>query len=189
MRFSIIAVLASVVATVAAQTVGIAVHNPILGQVVNANTALTITWSNTDPTITNVNEISLMGGNSAALDIVIQNILPAPVPVADGQYTWNIPATVSTQPSYSLVLRDNNGIAHYSPYFTIMGSGHVAASVTSSSAASTGTNNPAATSGTKAATPSSGNSSTTAENDKSAASSIKAGLVGATVAGAIALFL
>lgn len=64
--------------------------NMIFDRIVNDNNAKTIS------------SIALMKGQSSNLEIYTPNILSAPIPVNPPQYTWNIPATVETNPSCKL---------------------------------------------------------------------------------------
>ncbi|KAI8368899.1 hypothetical protein EDC96DRAFT_504708 [Choanephora cucurbitarum] len=188
MKFSVAALLSLAASAVYAQSAGVAVNLPSIGQVLTAGTSFAITWT-VDANATassTINSIALMKGNAANLETVVPNILSAPIPVTPSSYNWNIPATIETNPSYALVLAGSNGGTTYSTYFTILNNGVAAASSGAASSA-------AATSGAAASQPAKSSSSASASpssTSTSGASGLKAGLVGAgAIAGTVALLL
>ncbi|KAI8332111.1 hypothetical protein BC941DRAFT_437550 [Chlamydoabsidia padenii] len=109
------------ITTISAQNVtdaGVAVNTPARGDVWNAGTAQTIKFTMTDPSITSIEGIVLMGGDQGNLQTYL--LVDSNVPVNGGQYSWNIPKNIQTMPSYALVFKTNKGKS-YSPYFTIVG--------------------------------------------------------------------
>ncbi|CEG84363.1 hypothetical protein RMATCC62417_18178 [Rhizopus microsporus] len=205
MKFSIAAIFATAISAVCAQTsapaapaapadAGIASTHPGLGEVLTAGQPYTIAWTVKDNNAKNINSIALMKGQSSNLEIYTANILSAPIPVNPPQYTWNIPATVETNPSYVLVFKGDNGQSTYSSYFTILGAApgtannNVTSSAATSAPAPNASNSAAASkSGSPAASSSAAGNSTSSDKSSSGASSLKAGIVGAGVAGAVAL--
>ncbi|KAI9480420.1 MAG: hypothetical protein EXX96DRAFT_562530 [Benjaminiella poitrasii] len=102
-------------------TAGIAINSPILNETVYGGSNLTITWTITDENATTIDTISLMDGNSLALDLVIYNILTnGPVNVSDQEYIWTVPTNLSSREDYVLSMRGNNSYYTYSDYFTII---------------------------------------------------------------------
>ncbi|KAI7904957.1 uncharacterized protein BX663DRAFT_501143 [Cokeromyces recurvatus] len=191
MKFTILTILSVIASAVYAQTpdAGVAVTLPSLGQVLQAGSSFTITWTVNASSSTaskNINSIALMEGSSSNLQTYIPNILSAPIPVNPPSYNWQIPHTVETNPSYVLVLTGDNGGRTYSTYFTILGVAPgtnvttltTSSAVTSSATGSASTGNPTAkptTSGDK--TPSSSNTAATTTST-SGASNFKAGMIG-----------
>ncbi|KAI8375134.1 hypothetical protein BD560DRAFT_392801 [Blakeslea trispora] len=197
MKFSVAALISLAASAVYAQTAGVAVNLPSIGQVLTAGTAFTITWTaDANATGATINSIALMKGNAANLETVVPNILSSPIPVTPSSYNWNIPSNIETAPSYALAVAGSNGGTTYSTYFTILnnGAGSAPASASASGAATSG----AATSGAAASgaasqssnSKSSSSASASPSSATSGASGLKAGLVGAgAVAGTVALLL
>ncbi|KAI8340563.1 hypothetical protein BC941DRAFT_417573 [Chlamydoabsidia padenii] len=122
MKFTAITTLfALAVSTVFAQNVtdtGVAINIPARGDVWNAGTTQTIKFTMTDPSITTIDGIVLMGGDQSNLQAYL--LVASNVPVNGGQYAWSIPKNVPTMPSFALVFKTSKGLS-YSPYFTIIG--------------------------------------------------------------------
>ncbi|KAI9480413.1 MAG: hypothetical protein EXX96DRAFT_562496 [Benjaminiella poitrasii] len=198
MKFTVVTVLTAIVSAVYAQTTavpnaGIAVNLPALGQVINAGSSFTITWTvDAASTSNTINSIALMKGGSANLESYIANILAAPIPVNPPSYNWNVPATIETNPSYVLAFAGSNGATTYSTYFTIMGAAPgTNTTVPSTSASSVA---PAASSGAvlPANSTTNGNKNSTTgatTTPTSGASHVKAGMIGAAGVAVAALLL
>lgn len=109
---------------------------PGWGNVVNADSSYTITW--TPSSSGNVNLILLQGGsqNLTTLYTIASNIPNS------GSYTWAVPATAKTNTDYSIMIQDssNHGETNYSPYFTILGVGQGITSSTLSTMTATAPN-------------------------------------------------
>ncbi|GAA5804596.1 hypothetical protein EDC94DRAFT_625037 [Helicostylum pulchrum] len=192
MKFTIAAVISAVAASAYAQvatgpTAGVGFAHPSYSDVVSAGNTFNISWypiAGAVDASKNINSIALMSGSSNALDTVIPNILPGPIPTSPSWYMWNIPLDVATMPSYSLALKGDNGADSYSTYFVIMAAAPGAK--TNYTAAPPTTSSPGAGSGNGST---SGSGSAPSTTEESAATSLKAGLFGAGIAGVVALLI
>ncbi|ORZ12772.1 hypothetical protein BCR42DRAFT_419939 [Absidia repens] len=122
MKFTAITtIFALAVSTVFAQNVtdsGVAINLPAHGDVWTAGTTQTVKFTMSDPSISTIDGIVLMGGDQSNLQPYL--LVASNVPTKGGQYQWSIPKNVQTMPSYALVFKTSKG-SSYSPYFTILG--------------------------------------------------------------------
>ncbi|KAI8984567.1 hypothetical protein BDF20DRAFT_911653 [Mycotypha africana] len=123
MKFSaaFVAFVAGAVSFVNAQQsdAGIFFTHPVLGSNFAANTAQNITWTVINPAATNITNIELRKGNAENLDFV-QNISNEEIPVSRGFYQWVVPQNLTTDTSYAIIAKNQQGGATYSAYFTIL---------------------------------------------------------------------
>ncbi|CAO3576122.1 unnamed protein product [Absidia cylindrospora] len=164
---------------------GVAVNLPARGDVWNAGTTQTVKFTMSDPSISTIEGIVLMGGDQGNLQTYL--LVDTNVPTKDGQYSWNIPKNIQTMPSYALVFKTSKG-SSYSPYFTIVGL--AAGQSGAMSATSIDMNHlPSATSGSGASSSNGASSSGSDAKPSNAGDHLKTGFFGVVSTVAVAAVL
>ncbi|KAI9306958.1 hypothetical protein BJ944DRAFT_286587 [Cunninghamella echinulata] len=167
-------------------TGGISIINPALGAVVTAPSQQIIKYEITDKSVTTIDAIVLMGGQSTNLSPFL--LIDTAVPVsADGIYNWNVPKNVETGPAYSIRFKTSKGDT-YSPYFSVIGQAPGTGGINGTSIdfnnLPTKTGSSASPTGSNGSTDSNGQ-----QAGKSAGESLKAGVVSMVGAGVAAAAL
>ncbi|CAO3617667.1 unnamed protein product [Cunninghamella echinulata] len=155
-----------------------------LGTVVTAPSQQIIKYEVTDKSVTTIDAIVLMGGQSTNLSPFL--LIDTGVPVsADGIYNWNVPKNVETGPAYSIRFKTAKGDT-YSPYFAVIGQAPGTGGI---NATSIDFNNLPTKSAANATPTGSTNSTNGQQTGKSAGESLKAGVVSMVGAGVAAAAL
>ncbi|KAI8070536.1 uncharacterized protein B0P05DRAFT_513644 [Gilbertella persicaria] len=102
-----------------ATTAGVSITNPVLNTTATMGSNFTITWSQSDTSVTTVESIALMAGNAAALTTILPNIMTSTVPTSALSYTWMVPSNLTARQDYALAFKGENAMVSYSGYFTI----------------------------------------------------------------------